>query len=595
MKKLHTNSLLFKILGTVILGILCLAVVLSVVNITMSKTVFVDNFAESQRKIFNQIDSEFYEFYQDMADITSTFSRSENMQIYLKGEQADEVKEMNNRYRLEQQLKKSRITDYSEISVFVLGKNEKSYIYSSSDVFAVPKSTIWDSDAARMAKENPKKIICRYEQAGFTNVMKSEPVVIMAKAWSYDADEEPDAIVFITIKESSIRKMYSHFTSNTSDIVLLNQDNEAVSSDNAEYLKKDSKILKELTQAVETMTKEGVFKEEIKKNGSIRTYMMQQLQSTNYKVVGTINPDAAFKEHYSVGRQVLLTLLITFAVSFFVIYFVRQQTKPLAVLVAAMKNSKETEFKEHVPVEGTDEVREVSETYNQMVNELDKYIRQLIRVEEAKRTAEIHALQMQINPHYMYNTLASIKWLIWQGDAQKSTMVIDAFISLLRNVISNTDEFVTVEQEITNLKNYVLINQARYGDAIKAEFFVMPQCAAYKVPKLILQPFVENAFFHAFPEGRSGRIQVFVKESGDNLKFDIKDDGIGIKTEQLRALYEKDSKKSEHFTGIGIGNVDDRIKLIYGLDYGINIVSEEGEGTTVTLILPKKRDVVNEL
>ena len=147
-----------------------------------------------------------------------------------------------------------------------------------------------------------------------------------------------------------------------------------------------------------------------------------------------------------------------------------------------------------------------------MVDELDSYIHSLIQVEKDKRAAEIHTLQMQINPHYIYNTLASIKWLIWQGDTQKTTGVIDAFIALLRNTISNTDEFVTVEQEIQNLKNYVLINQARYGDSVSAEFYVTPQCSSYRVPKLILQPFVENAFFHGFADGRRGKIQVFVKE-----------------------------------------------------------------------------------
>ena len=238
-------------------------------------------------------------------------------------------------------------------------------------------------------------------------------------------------------------------------------------------------------------------------------------------------------------------------------------------------------------VEGTDEVQELSQTYNDMVDELDKYIHQLIQVEADKRSAEIHALQMQINPHYMYNTLESIKWLIWQGDAEKSTKVIDAFISLLRNAISNSDEFVTVEQEITNLKNYVLINHARYGDGVNVEFFVAAQCSGYKVPKLILQPFVENAFFHAFPEGKKGSICVFVKEAGENLKFDIEDNGVGMKTEQLVALNRKENQKSEHFSGIGIGNVDDRIKLIYGMNYGINITSEEGKGTKVTLIVPK--------
>lgn len=285
----------------------------------------------------------------------------------------------------------------------------------------------------------------------------------------------------------------------------------------------------------------------------------------------------------------VLTLAVTSVIVFLIFMFMRQQTKPLAVLVHTMRNSRKSEFRERVPVEGTYEVRELSETYNQMINELDRYIRQLITAEEDKRLAEIHALQMQINPHYMYNTLAGIKWLIWQGDAKKSTEVIDAFISLLRNVISNSDEFVSVEQEMVNLKNYVLINQARYGDAIAVEFFVLPKCSRYEIPKLMLQPFVENAFFHAFPEGRTGSIQIFVKEEKDNLKFSIVDDGVGMKTEQLRELKSKNKKKSEHFTGIGIGNVEDRIQLIYGLNYGLNIISEEGKGTTVSLLLPKQK------
>lgn len=590
MKKIHANSLLFKVVGTVISGIVILAVLLSVVNITISKKVFVDNFAESQQKIFSQIDSEFYDFYRDMTDIMSAISGNENMETYLTKVQKDETAVMENRYLLNEQLKNSKITDYNEISVFILGQDGKSYLCSKSDIFASEKDEIWNSRVAEAARANMNKIICKYEPSGFTNVMKSEPVVMMAKAWSYSNTGYADAIAFITIKESDIRRMYSHFTSRTSDIVLLNQDNEVISSDNREFFESGNTVYQELDEVVAGMTGQEEDRKEIKKSGSIRTYLMQKLQSTNYKIVGIINPDEAFKEHYNVNNLVLLTLLISAAVVCLLIYFLRQQAKPLGVLVKAMKNSKDNDFKGHVPVEGTYEVREVSETYNRMVDELDKYITQLIRVEEDKRTAEIHALQMQINPHYMYNTLASIKWLIWQGDAGKSTKVIDAFISLLRNVISNSDEFVTVGQEIENLNNYVLINQARYGDAIKVEFFVMPQCNHYKVPKLILQPFVENAFFHAFPEGRTGRIQVFVKETGGNLKFDITDNGVGIRTEQLMALHKKENRKSEHFTGIGIGNVDDRIKLIYGLDYGINIFSEEEKGTTITLVVPKREN-----
>lgn len=101
---------------------------------------------------------------------------------------------------------------------------------------------------------------------------------------------------------------------------------------------------------------------------------------------------------------------------------------------------------------------------------------------------------------------------------------------------------------------------------------------------------MENAFFHGFPEGRQGRIQIFVKEEGENLKFEIVDDGVGMTAEQLRQLSTGERQKTEHFTGIGIGNVDERIKLIYGLDYGINILSEEGKGTTVLLLLRKNKE-----
>lgn len=588
-REVHQNSLLFKIVCTVVGGIVCLAVLLGAINLSISKEVFVENFAQSQRKIFYQIDSEFYKFYSDMADIISDIGSSENMKEYLVREQADQIAEMDNRFHIDRQLKASKIPDYNQISVFIVGMNEKSFIYSSSDVFAVPKEEILKSDVAQKVKRNPNKIICQYRKGGFTNVMKRVPVVIMAKALSYESTGEPKAIIFITMKESDIGKIYQHFTSNTSDIVLLNQDNEVVSSDNMEYLDSNSEALPELEQMVNSMEDEKTRYKEMKKNGNVRAYLIQNLQSSNYKIVGIINPEAAFLEQYGTGRLVVLTLAVTSVIVFLIFMFMRQQTKPLAVLVHTMRNSRKSEFRERVPVEGTYEVRELSETYNQMINELDRYIRQLITAEEDKRLAEIHALQMQINPHYMYNTLAGIKWLIWQGDAKKSTEVIDAFISLLRNVISNSDEFVSVEQEMVNLKNYVLINQARYGDAIAVEFFVLPKCSRYEIPKLMLQPFVENAFFHAFPEGRTGSIQIFVKEEKDNLKFSIVDDGVGMKTEQLRELKSKNKKKSEHFTGIGIGNVEDRIQLIYGLNYGLNIISEEGKGTTVSLLLPKQK------
>ena len=156
---------------------------------------------------------------------------------------------------------------------------------------------------------------------------------------------------------------------------------------------------------------------------------------------------------------------------------------------------------------------------------------------------------MQINPHYIYNTLASIKWLVYQQDVEKTVNTIDAFIALLRNTISNTDEYITVEQELVNLENYILINHTRYGDAVQVEFYVSHDCNDCLLPKLVMQPFIENAFFHAFPSGRRGTIQIFVKKKENNLEIQVADDGVGMDADKAR---EAVTAKKEHFSGIGI-------------------------------------------
>ena len=182
-----------------------------------------------------------------------------------------------------------------------------------------------------------------------------------------------------------------------------------------------------------------------------------------------------------------------------------------------------------------------------------------METQKARRKSEIKALQMQINPHYIYNTLASIKWLVYQNDRDRTVQTIDAFISLLRNTISNTDEFITIEQEIQNLENYILINHTRYGDAVQVEFYVSQSCRDCLLPKMILQPFVENAFFHAFPSGRCGTIEIYMKEKAGELEIHIVDDGVGMEQNRAEEAVKQAGSK-EHFSGIGIHNVQERLE-----------------------------------
>ncbi len=583
------NSLMVKIATIVIIGCMSLAILLSVVNLTLSKEIFITNFSETQTKIFNQIDKEYYKFYTDIAEIMTAIGSSEHLKIYFSDGEKTTLQEMNNQFNLGQSMKKSKISEYSNVSIFALSENGKSYMFTKDDSFRVEKGLIWNSEIANKAKVNRGKIVSSYQETGFTDVTKNTPVVVFAKAYTSERDGSIRMIAFITVKESDIASMYSYFTSSTSDIVLLNEQNKVISSNNNEYLEKDSELVEELNLQMSDMINNGVYHKQVTNDGDTKVYLLQRLQSSSYKIMGVINPDKAFKEQYNIINIAIPTMIITAIIVIILWIFVRQQTNPIKKLVESMSSSSEGHFNNKVSVQGPYEVRELSETYNKMVDELEEHIERLIQVEQDKRLTEIHALQMQINPHYMYNTLSSIKWLVWQGDAEKTIEVLDAFIQLLRNVISNTDECVTIKHEIENLKNYCLVNRARYGDAITVEFFVMEKYMEYEVPKLILQPIVENAFFHAFPEGGKGCINIFVKEDDDVLRFDIVDNGVGIKQERLLELNNKNFEKSDGFTSIGIGNVDTRLKLLYGSDYGVSIDAIEGKGTTVTITLPKNK------
>lgn len=584
MKK-RCNTLFFKIIVTVLAAILCLTIVLSVLNIKASQDVFVENFVESQEQIFRQVDENIFDFFRDMTSITQGISNSSATREYLTRESWESVEEIGNILDMKRDVQQLLISQYSDLSMVLVGKTGKTFNYNTTARLLMSGEELLKSPIICEAFENPKKLICQYGESGYTDVMKNYPVLMMAKAITRDGGKTVEGVTLLTIKEEDFRRKYDGFTTSFNDLLIFNQDNQIISSNRSEYLT-SSKETREIQKIIEEMQENQTRTVSRQENGKLTGYMMQRLQNSNYKAMGVIHPEQAFESVYDFRYIIGCTAIIMAAAILIIFVLVRQQTRPLSKLVENMGKVQEGRLDKLVKVEGTTEVRELSETYNAMLGELENYIQKLMQVEKAKREAEIHSLQMQINPHYIYNTLASVKWLIWQGDKEKSVQVIDAFIQLLRNTISNKNEFITVKEEIENLKNYVIINQTRYGNQVNVEFYVTPECEEKKIPKLILQPFVENAFFHAFPQGEKGIISIFVRESDGLLKVEIEDNGIGMNSQTLRNLMDKKNAPKEHFTGIGVNNVDDRMKLIYGQNYGILVESQEGHGTKITLYFP---------
>lgn len=575
------NSFSGRITILVMLGISIMAFTVSSVVLVMSQTVFTDTYGKSQEQVFNQIDNELNDFHTSLLNVVSAIDTSWAFRLYLSDDsRLDNVQNFQNIYQMEYDLNKSKTSDMERMNILVLGKNGKHYL-SRTETISMSDEEIWKSEAVQKAISEPEAIQYTYAKGAFTATSNNNDVIIASKALYYRESEEIYAVVLVTLSRDDMKHYYDYFVSENTDWYLVDQNGTVVCSNNTMV------VGNELAEDWYTQAKK---QEEprmvIKENGVNLTVLKKEMSYYGCTMYGVIDNDVALDELYNMSLLILICAGIGILVLASCLLFTRKTVRPLSDLVLKMSDSRKENFRSYVPVKGTIEVQKLANTYNDMLNDIQSYVKELMETQKAQRKAEIKALQMQISPHYIYNTLASIKWLVYKNDVEETTKTIDAFISLLRNTISNTDEFITVEQELVNLENYVLINHTRYGDSIQVEYYVAHDCYDCLLPKLVLQPFIENAFFHAFPSGQSGIIQIFIREAEQTLDIRIIDDGIGMDENQAKDVIRQ---KKEHFSGIGIHNVQDRLQLLYGVNYGITIESQKERGTSVKIRLPIHR------
>ena len=212
-----------------------------------------------------------------------------------------------------------------------------------------------------------------------------------------------------------------------------------------------------------------------------------------------------------------------------------------------------------------------------------------VREQKQKRKSELQALQAQINPHFLYNTLDSIIWMAESGKNEEVVQMTSALAKLLHQSISNEDEIVTVEREIEYTRNYLAIQKLRYRDQLEYIIDIDEEVLHRKIVKLVIQPLVENALYHGIKNKRGkGKITVRGYEKEDHIYLEVADNGIGMDEEELGQLQEKLKGETPNDRGFGLGNVNERIQLNYGPEYGITFRSCKGEGTTATVCIPKK-------
>lgn len=222
-----------------------------------------------------------------------------------------------------------------------------------------------------------------------------------------------------------------------------------------------------------------------------------------------------------------------------------------------------------------------------MSHELKRMVERMQQEEVEKAAAEMRALHDQINPHFLYNTLGSVKWIASMQQADKIVDMTDALISMLRYATNSDGSLVMIREELNHIAHYVTIQNARYYGSIQMKYEIEEKLLNYVMPKMILQPIVENAFFHGLAEiEEDGVITIRIVPQENNICIEVCDNGAGMDHHTVRSLMEDKHESGSGSRGIGLYNVQRRIQLHFGHPYGIQVKSQVGKGTTFTILLP---------
>ena len=283
---------------------------------------------------------------------------------------------------------------------------------------------------------------------------------------------------------------------------------------------------------------------------------------------------------------VLMTLLLTIFVSGSLADY---ELRPIRRIQTYIKDMENGEFGKPLPSMRSDEIGSLAENTQEMSEKIGELLETVKTEQKRMRTAEFKALQAQINPHFLYNSLDSINWLVRKGNTEKATEMISALTTFFRIGLSKGRDIITVREELEHVRSYLVIQKIRYENQFEYSFYVDPETENYFVPKLMLQPLVENALYHGIKLcDRKCILMIQVLSHGDRIEIEVLDNGAGMDAETLESVRKAMEHKGENrANSYGVVNVNDRIQILAGQEYGLRLTSEKGVGTSARIVLPK--------
>ena len=577
------SSIQSVIFATVAVLVLSAVVIVTGVSMKFTNTSIFENSSEYTHTIIQQMNQNIDSYIDYMENIAYLISSNEDVQDYLFDEKIDNE----GRYRILNQFQ-TILDSRSDIrNVGIISKNGRMLINDGS------KSVNQDLDlntqewyATALEKPNGPILTSSHVQ----HIISGErPWVITLSRGIRDrsGSGEKEGVFFIDLNYSAISGLCDQSTVGTKGYAFILD-----AKGNIVYHPQQQQLYNELqTENISLImdTDEDTVLTGTGNDGKL--YSISRSEKTGWTVVDcTSVRELLRKSRQAQSVYVLTAIVLVIVALLFSRFMARSITLPIQKLRDSMKKVQEGDFSvSDVVVDSRNEIGSLTKSFDVMTHRIHELMEQNVHEQEEKRKSELKALQSQLNPHFLYNTLDSIIWMA-EGKKNEEVVLMTASLArLLRQSISNEDEVVPIANEVEYARGYLTIQKMRYKDKLEFQIDVDSSILYIPLIKLVLQPIIENAIYHGLKYKESKGLLIvkgFMKDG--NAVLQVIDDGVGMDEETLAHIYDK-HKVNYHSNGVGVYNVQKRLKLYYGDGYGITYESEKGKGTTATITIPGRQ------
>jgi len=575
MFKIRFFSLQYKFLIFSLLIVLVPLILVSGFSYLKSTEVIEEKVSLSNFKTVQQIGESINFVFGDMSNSALYLWQNKEFMKYFKISAGEIANSRNDRLAAQNQVNSFVVFRPSIYSIYVQGMNGLSFDSASStntispqmqkQLIALRGEGIWIADEVTQYDFSSLKVI------SYVKMLK-------------DIDELSSnlTIIKINVAEQEISEIYKdRLLSANSDFFIIDEHKTVISS-----LDK-SKIGTTLDAKYDDprlhQQSNGYFKAHLNGNAYIETYY--NLSRPGWKLVNLMPMNELSGDVRTIRNITMYAVLICFTLCVLtIILFSHRVLSPLNRIRKSMRTIEKENFNINLPVKGNDEIALIGTSFNRMSKRLGELINEVYTGQIKQKEAELKALQAQINPHFLYNTLDTIYWMCRMEKAYESSDLVQALSRMFRLSLNSGNELTSVEKEIEHLHSYIMIQKKRFEDNISFNIEVSSETLACRVVKLVLQPLVENAIQHGIEKkGTGGSINIHVAREGDQLVYRISDNGAGADEAEM-AAFLKEVKEGNR--GFGVKNVNDRIQMSFGPDYGIRFLTAPGNGMTVIVRQP---------